>query len=91
MSFPTSRCSPPLLANPQAGAPELSGYNPALRVLRISIWQTTSNHGTKLWNESCIMNSVEISGAMWIVNLIPLFFILGLFLAMLSSSPKADR
>jgi len=35
--------------------------------------------------------NVEISGAMWVVNLIPLFFIVGLFLAMLSSSPKADR
>jgi hypothetical protein len=37
------------------------------------------------------MLNVEISGAMWVVNLIPLFFIVGLFLAMLSSSPKADR
>lgn len=37
------------------------------------------------------MNGMEISGAMWIVNLVPLFFIVGLFLAMLSSSPKTDR
>lgn len=35
--------------------------------------------------------SMEGSGAMWVVNLIPLFFIVGLFLAMLSSSPKTNR
>ncbi|MBV6430917.1 MAG: hypothetical protein IANPNBLG_01038 [Bryobacteraceae bacterium] len=35
--------------------------------------------------------NMESSGVMWIINLIPLFFIVGLFLAMLSSSPKADR
>ncbi len=32
-----------------------------------------------------------MSGAIWIVNLIPLFFIVGLFLAMLASSPRTDR
>lgn len=32
-----------------------------------------------------------MSGAIWIVNLIPLFFIVGLFLAMVGSSPRADR
>ncbi len=35
--------------------------------------------------------SMELSGTMWIINLIPLFFIVGLFLAMLSTSPKTDR
>lgn len=34
---------------------------------------------------------VEAMGAMWVSSLIPLFFIVGLFLAMLASSPKTDR
>lgn len=37
------------------------------------------------------MMSMEGLGAMWVANLIPLFFIVGLFLAMLSSSPRTDR
>lgn len=49
------------------------------------------NTKEELWKGACIMSGMEMSGAMWIVNLVPLFFIVGLFLAMLSSSPKTDR
>lgn len=38
-----------------------------------------------------MVKGMEITGTMWIVSLIPLFFIVGLFLAMLSGAPKADR
>ncbi|MDX1980076.1 MAG: hypothetical protein SFV51_07400 [Bryobacteraceae bacterium] len=44
----------------------------------------------RLEGELHVMN-VEAPGAMWVTTLIPLFFIVGMFLAMLASSPKTDR